>query len=355
MEISVLVGNGVDLSNGLNTGYEDFYKAKIEKKTDSNNRLYRFFQEKKLWSDMEEEIGEFSGHYEDDVSKFEQDKEELQNDLLDFLQNQQNKIIASNVDEKKKNFYDFVNNLDAHLSTQEDKERFHATAARWKSIAQQQNYEWELFVNFITLNYTSLLEQKLYSESDDEPLDFSQERVPLFFNAVLRTPDVVLHPHGTIDDYMIFGVDNISQLENHNADITKASIKSELIKISESQDFSDATELLSNSNLIVVIGASLGKTDDYWIKGIVTQLVENLDALVIIDNYIKQKSPRKSVLAVRRSHTEAKEPFVRYVRSHEEVQALVENKIGSLDNLLARILVGNFYPENSNIVNLDFK
>lgn len=355
MEISVLVGNGVDLSNGLHTSYTDFFKAKIEKKTDSNNRLYQSFQKQKRWSDMEEDIGKFSVHYEDDVSKFEQDKEELQDDLLDFLQDQQNKISASNVDEKKQNFYDFVNNLDAHLSTQEDKERFRATIAHWKSIAQHQNYEWELFVNFITLNYTSLLEQKLYSESDDEPLDSSQAVAPLFYNAALRTPDVVLHPHGTIDDYMIFGVDNISQLENHNADITKDSVKSELIKISESNDFGYANELLSDSNLIVVIGASLGKTDNHWINGIVMQLVENPDALVIIDQFIKQKPPRKSALAVRRSHAESKEPFVRYVRSHEEVQTLVENKIGGLNNLLARILVGNFYPETSNIVNLDFR
>lgn len=358
MDISVLIGNGVDISNGLETSYKNFFDSKIKSNNKPNNLMYDYFKknDESHWSDMEKSIGDLSSCYKDEVSKFETDKEKLQNDLLEYLQCQHTQITENDIETKKRNLFFFINNLNGHITTNEDQQKFGSFVPRWEINDKKNAGDWTVQVNFITLNYTDLLEKKLYTQNDNSGGTFVEDTSHLFTRAKIMTPDTVLHPHGTIEKYMVFGLDNPSQLKNSNKKFAEYSVKGKLISKSELNDYEEASEDIAMSNLILVIGASLGETDDHWIEEIIMQLINNPLSLVIIDSFNNDNSPKKSILQTGKYNATVKEPFKRYFNNanHQSIRDMVQELEGGFDGILERILVGNFTKETSSIVNLNF-
>lgn len=290
MEMTVVVGNGCDLSNGLKTSYHDFFENKILT-NNSQNKLYEEFKtdyNNNSWFDMELAIGEHSSIYESEYDKFLTDKEELQNDLLDYLEKEQSKVLIESVENKKKNLQYFIEHVDEHISAKDRETVFKKHIKYWEQ-AHYDSYDknWDLTINFISFNYTDLLEKKLFTKLD---WGFDLENIfrsRLFRNASVKRPNEICHVHGTLNDSMIFGVDNIDQIKQPNDKINSYMIKKELQKSSSNLFYEQGLENIATSDLIVVIGATLGKTDNYWVEMIIANLARNDHSLLIFNVFSK--------------------------------------------------------------------
>jgi hypothetical protein len=254
MNVLFLIGNGFDLNVGLKTRFKDVLEAYL-KREDTDPRLCKFKeginQNFENWSDFEKQMGVYTEKFTietiDDYCFCIRDFREF---LVAHLKKEESQIdytqykheIVSVFKKSIQNFYKFLQPSDINIFRTETKTP--------ESI----------YYNFITFNYTHVLDKCLELVKNDSG-SFGRP-------GIVDVVGQILHVHGTTEESLIMGVDNVSQIANENIAIDKklqrTIIKPVINDKLKNLNNQTGQSLVLQSNIICVFGLSLGETDKRW-------------------------------------------------------------------------------------------
>lgn len=272
--ITFFIGNGFDLNVGLPTKYSQFYeyyKAKYP-----NDLLAKEIDaDYEYWADMEIGLGKYTSKINsENEDVFWESEELLEQALADYLEIQTNNV-SIDAQETASILRDSLMKFYEELPKAQKMDIIECI----RSVGETITY------SFISLNYTNILD--LCVEAGKEV--FSKEvgnHKTRNGSVYAHTIGDVLHLHGTINEELVLGVNDISQIANE--DFGKNSLYREfLIKEEANTRFGqnkiqDARQLIDNSVIICVFGASIGATDKMWWKYICKWLQKSANYRLII-------------------------------------------------------------------------
>lgn len=257
MNVLYILGNGFDKALGMKTSYPEFYEYLVKQKGSTMLELMKskIDTDKLLWSDMEFAFGQFTSEVKS-ADMMEELYYELNGLLHTYLKGEDEVFIPSDKD-KSKFVKDFMSPT-IYLG-ESDRQRYTAFAKNNSSNKE---------ISVITLNYTNSLE-KLLSMGNTSDKTFNNA-------TYLRQ---IIHIHGRLDESIIVGLDNENQIANEsfrdNDDIKDFLIKVQSNRTMKYLRTERCNQLISNANLIVLYGVSLGETDNRWWQLIGEQFKKN--------------------------------------------------------------------------------
>lgn len=275
MNVTFFIGNGFDLNLGLKTKYADFYEHYRRLSSSNGDMLVRAIQKNpQQWSDLEIALGDFTDKLQQTAFEaFLNSKEQLEEELADYLAKQDNRIkivdeMAAAIEFRDKvvSFYKGLNR-----TWQDDYAGFLRTQTTTIHYA---------FVNF---NYTSTV---------DRLIALCQQKLDPFsthlggstkFSDLIDNP---LHIHGTLSSGLILGVDAETQIKNlemrKDADILNYFVKPSINKASGEKRTEICKKIIDQSRYICLYGLSCGVTDQIWWKYILEWLKKGVDNRLVI-------------------------------------------------------------------------
>lgn len=272
MNITILIGNGFDLNMGLKTSYHDFLLWYVEEQCKDDTDEVKNFKEKLKdefkkdnWSDLELYLGEYSNHCKN-IDEYGDIIEDILQNLGDYLELQELEIDT----QEKYNAIDFNKIIDSL-----DNPFRNLSKTNQKFILGSNDTQFNL--EFISFNYTTKVIEKI---------------IDLYY----RNSIELINIHGTLDDSMLIGLDNIQQIKNKNIlqnidnKDNKEKLQDFIKPIGNSYNLyrrdEKAIEILENSYCIYMYGISLGETDRFWWEKIIDIMLNNLNVKVIISIYV---------------------------------------------------------------------
>ncbi|MTK53378.1 AbiH family protein [Paludibacter sp.] len=253
MEVLFLIGNGCDLNVGLKTRFKDVLEAYLKRK-DTDPRLCKFKEDINLdledWSDFEKQMGVYTEKFTiDTIDDYYFCIKNFREFLVLHLKNQESHI-------------DYQQSEDDIISV------FRYSMQKFQNELQPLdltirspilNISETIQYNFITFNYTSVL---------DNCLSILKEKFSLSRLNYIDSISQILHLHGTTEEDLIMGVDNVSQITNENI-ATDKKLQRTIIKpvINDKRKNLNnriGESLIMKSRLICIFGLSLGATDQRW-------------------------------------------------------------------------------------------
>ena len=275
MNIVHIVGNGFDLNLGLKTSYKNFYEFYIKQESKSNNvvllkkEIESYLDNKPTienWSDLELELGRFTSKIKS-VEEFELVRQDIIFNLSVYL-----KSIENSFEQKKINTHE----LSVYLSSPHSELR-NGDRIIFESLLNSLKHE-IAYIDIISFNYTSILDNLIQSFIG-KTMSFAKA---ISKNSVIRK---VKHIHGSLEERMIIGVNDNSQVLNDNfnkdIDFSEAFIKTEYNKASSHLVDDECISLIKNANIICIFGSSLGLTDKFWWELICERLLKQNCKLII--------------------------------------------------------------------------
>ncbi len=262
MNITYLIGNGFDLSVGLNTRYCDFLEYYLGKDgpTDAVNRgktiiRRQMSRDKDNWSDMESELGKLPTLFRgvNGSRNFQHLYDDLLTELSTFLSSQEQRIdftrqrgiIASAIASALMKPYDF---LQEELGSE--------TAETWRTRMER-----TVCFSFLSFNYTTVFDQCLAL--------MNQNGNRHEYKSVQFTENInpVIHIHGDLNSNMVLGVNDETQIGN--VDNVAEEIRTKLVKPRVNMEvhgrrIARAEKYIAESQIIVTYGMSIGPTDRRW-------------------------------------------------------------------------------------------
>ena len=229
----------------MKTSYQDFFKyylgqVTVDKdilamKRDINNHRYE------TWADLEMGMGAYSSQCANkDV--FLKCLADIKSNLKTYLQKESEKIKLY----KLKSFSNFLD--PSSFLDPESKRRY---TIKTSLMSQGLN------ISVMTFNYTSTLEWLLgYRDST------------MTFPYTTSILDTIQHIHGTLDEMMVMGVNDSSQIANtginSDIDILEEFVKPEYNDACMNNKNNICESLIGNADIIVLYGTSLGQSDAKW-------------------------------------------------------------------------------------------
>lgn len=266
MNVTFLLGNGFDRALGLRTSYTHFYEeycgleSGIEvidkfRKTIDNDIKNEDEQIEKLWSDAELGLAKATADY--NLADFVTCYEDMHDRLTEYLERQDGKFPQT--DEQ---FEEIVRLLSSHIV--EFQQDLKPTEQKLFVKIRDDDKLNDTLINVITLNYTSTCDKVHKALSQKTLASWNTNR-----GVKSIKMGRLVHAHGYVDNFPILGVCNPDLVENKeylNAPAFRALIiKQESINAVGQTWREDTYSVISNSNIICIFGASLGKSDsDYW-------------------------------------------------------------------------------------------
>lgn len=260
MNILYIVGNGLDIQYGLKTKYFDFYEYQlpIYKEKNKTEKYYNIIYDNILlnqddnwenWSDLELALGELTKNPEVNEEEFMNALDDLNEDLNAYLHIEQDKFdLTGKTIDIQKNLKEMYSQIPDGL-----KERV---------LKYIQNFSIETdYINILTLNYTNILEHLIGKEKNKEYKSFRGHNYGCFIKNVE-------HAHGTLEFSLILGVSDETQLSKEYKKSNKKYLIKETIhaQARENRHFKNIN-LISQADLIIIFGTSIGATDGYiWKK-----------------------------------------------------------------------------------------
>ena len=193
---------------------------------------------------------------------------------------------------------DFCNNLAAYLIEQEQRLNYAELndtlasgfangiqnykrgfrEAEATHITNAEKRDEEFIFNFISFNYTSVLERCMDAVSKKD-VSLGAKRI----NGFVRRNQFgkVLHIHGTVFEDMVLGLNDVSQIsamqlfEGCDEEYTNQLIKQKTNETNQHNSYEKAYELLKASHLIYIYGMSTGETDKLWWERICDLMANN--------------------------------------------------------------------------------
>lgn len=289
MNITYVVGNGLDLQYGLKTKYKDFYdfqhKVYIERKEkdEYSNLIYESLFSDKIneyenWSDFELSIGKLTKDNDlisssiEMKEKFIDDFSEVVDDLREYIRLQQEQNIEEGI------VIDFVSTLN------DMKNSLPVINQSTIDKKYKENLYQHDIVNILTLNYTNVFD-RLYDRSVKS---FENKLRNNSYNFDIKSP---IHVHGTVDICTVLGVSDNTQISNSFDEEQKESLIKNLVLKSyrENMDVKNG-DIIKNSDIIILYGVSLGETDRYIWSQIAERSISG-SVPVIIYNYVPHFDP----------------------------------------------------------------
>ena len=257
MKLLYIIGNGFDIALGMKTSYIDFYQyylSQPSKDTDLINLKKDIEKHQyETWADLEMGLGKYTSSTST-PEVFLKCLEDIKMHLREYLKEQfDRRDYNRDYNKLLEELYSPETFLDDQVRT-----RFDSYLNRFES-----SYASRRDVSIITLNYTSTIEDILGS----------------------RTTYPILHLHGTLDDGMVVGVNNLQQISNKafqdELDVIEGFVKPEYNDSCLNEKNSKARHLIENANIIVFFGTSLGYSDKSWWKMIGERMIDSKDVLLL--------------------------------------------------------------------------
>ncbi|MCL2312206.1 MAG: bacteriophage abortive infection AbiH family protein, partial [Firmicutes bacterium] len=254
-----IIGNGFDIALGLKTSYRDFLKWYLSQSTIKDEPIIVKFKEEirndidkdiRSWADLEMKLGDYICKYDlHQIKEYEFAYRDIKEKLNRYIKMQERKVkydtIGTEISEQVKKFFGEFHD---YFPPQTRLELINSIYPRIGSMTY----------NFINFNYTQTLAECLAQGGDTLKYRTHNRDVV----------DKIVHIHGQIDNNLLLGVDNESQINN---DIFRndLAIKRLLLKplLNESSKYGTADEvrrIISNSNTVCLFGLSLGGSDLSW-------------------------------------------------------------------------------------------
>ena len=199
MNVLFILGNGFDKAQGLATSYQEFYDDYRKVKSDSEleDRLKKEIQsDYQTWADLEEGLGKYAAQFTD-VNTFREVLRILNTRLKGYLKAQTLHIDTMGLSKNKLIYY--LLNPDAELEPKQ-KAEFQEFFSRIGPL--------EVHVDCVTFNYTHTFESVF--DKDHPFLGYAGiNRVPVHF-------DRFIHLHGSLDNMILVGVNDVNQIANES-------------------------------------------------------------------------------------------------------------------------------------------
>ncbi|MBP6550463.1 MAG: hypothetical protein KA228_05170, partial [Flavobacterium sp.] len=137
------------------------------------------------------------------------------------------------------------------------------------------NGNWD--INIFTFNYTRTIE-KIIENKKNIKLGYHPVGTA---SAILSS---IEHIHGYVDERMVLGVNDVSQLKNkefhNNIDVLEAIIKEKCNKAYRHTIDNQFTTKIQQANLICIFGSSIGDTDNMWWELIGQKLINEIPIII---------------------------------------------------------------------------
>ena len=276
MEITFLLGNGFDIGLKMKTRYEDFYKDYCKIKKDDNENIQAFKnmlahrneeKAKKIidWADFEKAFGEHSVDFSLSTKlAYIERFEHFVRTFNEYLENEEMHVDYSKSERIAKTMKNAITHF-YHIRP-EDRE--------WLSRFIS-GFGGPHTYNFVSFNYTKCVDRCV------------EETKAFYIEDNSFKIGTVMHVHGYIEDSMIMGVNDASQITQeelaNDPDVQKRLIKPKQNSIGKTLYDSKMESVINRSTVICVYGMSIGDTDAKWWHRISQWLAANdRRALVIL-------------------------------------------------------------------------
>ena len=305
MKITVLVGNGLDISLGIKSSYGDFYKWYCTQKSDVAH-IQKFRDdikedmsrnvpaEEKTWADFELGLGKYTANFTpDNVDEFVDCLEDAQASIREYLRIEQgifavDQFTDDSISSLRLRLKDFYTELP-------EIERDDVI----NSINSTQNEHRE--IQFITFNYTDSLEKILEHIPDERFGDWSYGATQYGY----KLSKNVHHVHGSVNEFPVLGVNDESQIENkqllNTPQFRDYLIKSSNITALGMRWHSYAENQISQSRIVCLYGMSLGATDAKWWRKLAQWLKASGNRHLIL--YWYMRNPPNRIMTIRHLKT----------------------------------------------------
>ncbi|MBQ4168042.1 MAG: hypothetical protein II590_07595 [Clostridia bacterium] len=257
--VTVLLGNGFDLSCGLKTRYTNIYDEYINTPSANDNiKIYKIsISNCDTWADYEWAMRDHMAEF-----KSGEDFLECHRDFRDFMTEYLKKQEAA-----------FNEMLDNKAACRKADTEIHDSLERICTelgIGSIESCEWR----FITFNYTNTADR------------------------LLGKYGPVIHIHGTLDDSPVSGINDATQFPSGLAYPITEEIKTAFVKPVFNDEYKPdlnqkVERIIASSNHIVAFGLSFGETDKKWLGAVLNRLAELSSADLHVFDYKCMKSYAK--------------------------------------------------------------
>lgn len=255
MNVLFVFGNGFDKAQGLATSYQEFYTdyQKLAPSSDLEAQLKRDIQDNyETWADLEEALGKYSAKFTD-VDSFREVLRILNSRLRNYLKKQSSSIDTLGLSKQK---------LVKGIMYPED----------WLEPKQKTDYSnfrthfrtSDIHCDCVTLNYTDTFEV-VFDNHESFLGHLHQTNSPVYFKEII-------HLHGTLDDMILVGVNDVSQIANEafrsSEELREEFVKPEINAGCENMKNETFLDLIQTAHVVVLMGVSVGITDSQWWQAI---------------------------------------------------------------------------------------
>ena len=323
LSLTVMVGNGFDLSAGLKTSttrFIDFFSKNHASDKGPIGRLADCIEKEGAleWADYEKKLGEYVSNLEveeeDAVEAALDCKEAIDVDLATFIASEDNRVTD-----------DFI---------EANSESVMASLAYWYSALQPLERQrilghystaFALNVSIVTFNYTTLL-PRLFNAVGANGHATPEDSLGVSSIQLSR----LVQAHGALGREPICGVNDVSQIGSgvlsKNEDIASTFVKGEIQKLFGSVDDRMAEEYILGSNILIIFGLSLGETDIRWWETVVKLLKSGENRFVLMVS-TEAASARRSPASFRRFSKELKEKLLNRGGANDDEKRSLSERI----------------------------
>lgn len=265
MNILYIIGNGFDLNLNLKTSYLDFYDYYLKTNSDcSHVENLKNLIKKDLpnWSDLEIALGRYTSEVSNS-SEFEQILINIGDSLADYLQAIEDSLIPDS--SAKRKMYEYLSFPENSLPQASREDVYNFKTNRIGEI-------WN--IDIVTFNYTEFFEKFI----DDNIIG---QNIGGSHTNILRS---INHIHGYLNDRMILGVNDESQVSNKeflkDQDFRVSFIKDEYNTLIKHKINDLFNQKIAEADIICLFGSSLGETDNVWWYKIAEQLKRDVKVII---------------------------------------------------------------------------
>lgn len=331
LNITFLIGNGFDISLGIQSSYAKFYEWYCDKpsivghitafrkniKDDVNSNVP---DEDKTWADFEVGLGKYTTNFDKKtVEQYLSCLEDAQENIVEYLNEQKSKLdLNSFTEESYSSFKKSISNFWEEVADLEKPDINN-------SINEIRNEN--RIISFLTFNYTDTLEQILERFPDDSIETWRYGGSTYSY----RMNRDVIHLHGTTEHFPVLGVNDDNQIEKKELldtpQFREFLLKPENVRALGEVWHQKAETQLAQSRFVCVLGSSLGKTDAKWWIKLVDWLRKDPNRHIILYWFEKNISNNISSIRRLRCKNQAKELLLSYSNILPKEAESLKNRI----------------------------
>lgn len=332
-KITYMVGNGFDLGCGLDSRFDDTYEIYVKDRSNDNKTINEFKDnilryvlskaQKRTgqeinWSDFEMGMAKYAEELSSEAD-FVECVRDYSLFLVDYLQNEQNA------------FFEHFNKSDL-IAQKTWNSHIRNSVLRYSKglnnndieiLQNETNNRTSCSINIINFNYTSIFETLLKNTIIKQQIN----RLPVNF-------DDTVHIHGSLQDNIVLGVDNIAQFEKLKYKLSEIGklcfLKPELNDAFDKQRVAKANNIIQSSDLICVVGMSLGDSDLTWREAIASWLVDSEKHHLIYYDIELMRKKGLTAFDILMTEKRKKAEFLEKLTVKEDISSQIHFPIGNL-------------------------